>query len=139
MILLALLLSLALLFLAGLHGWWGLGGIWPAPSERDLARSVIGDGRTRMPPPWQCYAVAMLLAVIAVWPWLILVAPSDPIVVTGAVAIAGVFFARCLVAYSPRWRAYFSAEPFATHDKRLYAPLCLTLAVGFVALLEREI
>jgi len=138
MILLALLLSLVLLCLAGLHGWWGLGGIWPAPSARDLARSVIGDGRTRMPPPWQCYAVAVLLAVIAVWPWLILWAPSDPIVVTGAVAIAGVFFARCLVAYSPRWRAHFPAEPFATHDKRLYAPLCLTLAVGFVALLEHE-
>ena len=139
MILLALLLSSVLLFLAGLHGWWGLGGIWPAPSERDLALSVIGDGRTRMPPAWACYAVAVLLTVIALWPWLILLVPGSPAVVTGTVSIAGVFFARCLVAYSPRWRAHFAAEPFATHDKRLYAPLCLTLAVGFVALLEREI
>lgn len=102
MILLALLLSLVLLFLAGLHGWWGLGGIWPAPSERDLALSVIGDGRTRMPPASACYAVAVLLTVIALWPWLILLVPDSPVVVAGAVTIAGVFFARCLVAYSPR-------------------------------------
>jgi hypothetical protein len=65
MILLTLLLSLVLLFLAGLHAWWGLGGIWPASSARELALAVIGDGRTRMPPPWQCYAVAVLLTVIA--------------------------------------------------------------------------
>ena len=44
-------LSLVLAVLAAAHAWWAVGGIWPAASEPDLARAVIGDGRIRMPPP----------------------------------------------------------------------------------------
>ena len=58
-------LSLVLVVLAVAHGWWAVGGIWPAASEPDLARAVIGDGRLRMPPPWQCAAVAAALIVVA--------------------------------------------------------------------------
>ena len=52
-------LSLVLVLLAAAHAWWAVGGIWPAASEPDLARAVIGDGRIRMPPPWQCAGVAV--------------------------------------------------------------------------------
>ena len=38
-------LSLVLAFLAAAHAWWAMGRIWPASSEPDLARAVIGDGR----------------------------------------------------------------------------------------------
>ena len=38
-------LSLVLAFLAVAHAWWATGGLWPAASEPDLARAVIGDGR----------------------------------------------------------------------------------------------
>jgi hypothetical protein len=137
MILLAMVLSLALLVVAVLHAWWGMGGIWPAANEADLARGVIGDGRTRMPPPWQCFAVAIVLAGLAAWPWLILAWPEHDLVVAGSFVIAGVFFVRAMAAYSPRWRSHFPAEPFATRDRRFYGPLCLTLAVGFLALLEQ--
>ena len=36
-----------------------------AASEPALARAVIGDGRIRMPPPWQCAGVALVLAAVA--------------------------------------------------------------------------
>jgi hypothetical protein len=50
---LPIVLSLALVLLAAAHVWWAMGGIWPSASESLLARTVIGDGRVRMPPPWQ--------------------------------------------------------------------------------------
>ncbi|UYN93853.1 MAG: DUF3995 domain-containing protein [Enhydrobacter sp.] len=138
MIALALLLSAMLLAIAALHVYWGRGGLWPASSEAELARTVVGTGQSRMPSAWACHAVAVLLVVVAAWPWLILAWPEDPIVLTGRIVIAAVFFMRGLAAYSPRWRRSFPAEPFATRDRRLYAPICMVLATGFVALLERE-
>ncbi len=138
MILLAFLLSVALLAIAGLHVYWGLGGLWPATNEADLARTVVGTGQSRMPSRGACYAVAALLAVLAVWPWLIVASPEDSVAVTGGIVIAGVFFMRGLAAYSPRWRQHFPAEPFATRDRRMYAPLCMSLAVGFVAMMSGQ-
>ena len=68
-------LSAMLLVIAGLHAYWGLGGLWPEKSEAELARAVVGDGRTRMPAPWSCFTVAALLVIVAVWPWLLLSRP----------------------------------------------------------------
>ena len=135
MIIVAFLVSIALLGIALLHAWWGLGGLWPAGDEATLARTVVGDGRTRMPPPWQCYAVALLLAAVAIWPWLILALPTDYVVVAVGYVIVGVFILRALAVVSPRWRLHFPVEPFATYDRRLYGPVCFTIGVCFAALL----
>src|SRR6266513_2570879 len=102
-------LSLVLALLAAAHGWWAVGGIWPAASEPDLARAVIGDGRTRMPPPWQCAAVAAALIVVVAW-------PDSPFVLIGSIVVGAVFFLRGAAGYGPRWRARFKAEPFRTRD-----------------------
>jgi len=134
---LAAALSAALIAIAALHGYWGAGGTWPERTPADLARAVVGDGRTRMPPPWSCFTVAALLLVLAAWPWAMLAEPhSQPVLVVGIVATA-IFFVRGSAGYSPRWRQRFSAEPFATRDMRLYSPLCMILATGFMALLAR--
>lgn len=138
MIPLAVLLSLILLAIAGLHAYWGSGGLWPEKSEAELARAVVGDGRSRMPPAWAAYAVAIALTVVAVWPWLIVTRPQNVVVIVGAVVIAGVFFVRGSAGYSPRWRARFRVEPFATRDARFYSPLCMVIATGFMALLAQE-
>jgi len=139
MIWLATGLSAALIAIAALHAYWGLGGTWPERTAADLARAVVGDGRTRMPPPWACFAVALLLLIVAAWPWAMLAYPdSQPLLVVGIVA-AGIFFVRGSAGYSPRWRQRFSAEPFATRDMRLYSPLCMILATGMMALLARGI
>ena len=132
-------LSTVLLLIAALHAYWGLGGIWPERSAADLARAVIGDGRTRMPPPWSCFTVAALLLVVAAWPWAMLAAPdSQPVLVVGIVS-AAIFFVRGSAGYSPRWRQRFSTEPFATRDMRFYSPLCMALATGMMALLARSV
>jgi hypothetical protein len=133
---LALCLVAALIAMA--HAWWAFGRIWPAASQAALARAVIGDGRVRMPPPWQCAAVAGALVVVAAWPWVIVAWPDSPLVLIGSVVIGAVFFIRGSAGYSPRWRGHFTAEPFRTRDFYLYSPLCLALGVGFIALLTRE-
>lgn len=139
MMLLTSLLTLVLLAIAAAHAYWGLGGLWPGKSEAELAHAVIGTGQARMPPPWACFAVAILLLVVSAWPWLLYLRPSHELVLTVGVAIAAVFFVRGLAAYSPRWRSYFPAEPFATRDRRLYGPLCMVLATGFASLMGGKV
>jgi len=132
------LLSTVVLFLAAAHAWWAAGGIWPAASEKALALAVVGDGRVRMPPPWQCAAVAMALVVVAAWPWAIVAWPDNTLVLIGSVVIGAIFFIRGSAGYGARWRARFKAEPFRTRDFYIYSPLCLALGVAFIKLLTRE-
>jgi hypothetical protein len=138
MTLLPIVLSTVLALLAAAHAWWAMGRIWPSASEPELARAVIGDGRIRMPAPWQCAAVAIVLTIVAIWPWLIMTWPGSELVFIGSLVIGAVFFIRGTAGYSARWRARFTAEPFRTRDFYLYSPLCLALGVGFIALLTRE-
>jgi hypothetical protein len=135
---LATTLCLVMLFLAAAHAWWAVGGIWPAHNAAALAHGVIGDGRDRMPPPWQCAAVAGALAVVGGWPWLMVRFRDSQVVYIGALVIGAIFFIRGSAGYSSRWRARFGTQPFRTLDHYIYSPLCLALGVGFIALLTRE-
>lgn len=135
---LAVLLFVGVGAIAVVHALWGLGSTWPESNEEALARGVVGDGRKRMPPPWQCFAVAALLALVALWPWYVLGRSSEPAVLTGTFAIAGAFVARGWAGYSPRWRSHFYDEPFARRDKRYYSPYSLLLGVSYLALLAGE-
>jgi Protein of unknown function (DUF3995) len=132
-------LSTVLVLIAALHAYWGLGGTWPERNAADLARAVVGDGRTRMPPPWSCFTVAALLLVVAAWPWAMVAAPDNPAAMVVGIVLAAIFFVRGSAGYSPRWRQRFSTEPFATRDMRFYSPLCMALATGMMALLARSI
>ncbi len=137
-VLLAVLLFVGVGAIAGLHVLWGLGNPWPQATGEALARSVVGDGRRRMPPPWLCFAVALVLAAVALWPLYVVSAASPLLGMQGCFAIAGVFVARGLAGYSRRWKEHFTAEPFATYNRRYYSPLCLLLGAGYVALVAGE-
>jgi hypothetical protein len=136
MILLAIMLTLVVGGIAALHAYWGLGGIWPARDAKTLAFAVIGDGRTRMPPPWQCFAVALVLAVVAAWPWVVLANRGSKLVLTVLMVIVAVFFLRALAAYTARWRRQFPVQPFVTYDRRFYGILCFTLSAGYAVMME---
>ncbi len=137
-VLFACLLFLGVGGIAVIHGLWGLGSTWPEANAEALARSVVGDGRRHMPAPWQCFAVAGLLALIALWPFVMLGRDEEPWVLAVTFAIAGVFVVRGMAGYSPRWRSHFRDEPFATRDKRYYSPYCLLMGVSYLALLAGE-
>lgn len=64
-----------------------------------------------MPPAWQCFAVALVLAVMALWPWYALGRIHEPTVLAGTYMIAGIFVARGIAGFSHRWKAHFTTEP----------------------------
>jgi hypothetical protein len=137
--LMALLLTIGVGAVAVIHAIWGLGSHWPEASEEALARSVVGDGRRRMPPPWQCFLVAFGLAAMAMWPWYVLGRIHDNVVLAGTYSIAGIFMARGIAGFSARWRTHFTTEPFATRNRKYYSPYCLLLGVGYIALVAGEL
>jgi len=133
----AIALALVLAVIAGLHAYWGRGGLWPAASEEELIATVIGNARaTRMPSPSLCLLVALAIAVTAIWPLLLAyMAGSATLLQIGGFAIMAVFLLRGIAGYLPAWRRLHPREPFASYDRRYYSPLCLLIAAGYVALL----
>jgi TRAP-type C4-dicarboxylate transport system permease large subunit len=140
--LLAVVLWAVLAAIAVLHAAWGLGSHWPCESEESLVRTTGGTpGAKRMYPPSACFTVAAMLAGVSAWPlfaagllpaaW-----PSWLTLLAGA-AIATVFIVRGIAGYVSAWRRLHSAEPFATLDRHIYAPLCFALGTGFIILLLR--
>ena len=76
-------------------------------TEEALARSVVGDGRRRMPPSWACFGVAVMLALVAAWPFVLLGRPEEPWAQSVTYAVAGVFVARGVAGFTPTWKGYF--------------------------------
>lgn len=136
----AIALALLLGVIAGLHAYWGRGGLWPAASEEELIATVIGNARAkRMPSPGLCLLVALAIAVTAVWPLFLAqisgTATLRPLLRLGGVAIMAVFLLRGVAGYLPAWRRLHPREPFASYDRRHYSPLCLLIAAGYAVLL----
>ncbi len=127
----------ALVGLAGLHVAWGLGSSFPLSDRAALADVVVGSGE--VPPPAMCHAVAgalvgaaALVADIPVgWPGLRRL---------GRRTVATVLAGRALLGFVARTDLVSPASTspgFRRMDRRLYSPLCLTLAVGAATAAER--
>lgn len=132
----SVLTFMPLLIVAFAHLLWALGTNWPFGSEPVLANAVIGTpGRTRMPNRWLVFLTAVLLLVAAIAA-MALADPTSGGMVRNAVGVlfALGFVARGVIAYTPAWRARHSVEPFATLDRKNYAPLCLWVGAGFLIL-----
>jgi hypothetical protein len=141
-IVLALLLSAALIAIAAVHVYWGIGGHWPATDERSLARTVVGSaGIERMPSGAACFAVAAVLSAASLLPFMAVgvIDPPWPRVLTlaGLVGCGMVFVGRGVMSFVPALRRFGPEEPFATYDKRIYGPLCLMLGAAFFTLVWR--
>ncbi|HZT48855.1 MAG TPA: DUF3995 domain-containing protein [Hyphomicrobiaceae bacterium] len=136
MTLLAVGLCAVVACIAGLHAAWGLGSHWPAGSAERLAKAAVGvRGITRVPGARACFAVAGLLAAVALWPLFAAGLLAGPwprwLTPVAGVGIAAVFIGRGLAGYTFAWRRRFSEEPFATLDARAYSPLCLLIGAGY--------
>ncbi len=125
-----------LLMVAVAHLLWSIGRTWPIKNETLLAQTVIGTpGITKMPNRLLLLAGALLLlagGVVALaladhdsggW-WLTLLG-----LLAAALAVA-----RGVLAYTAGWRARFPTEPFATLDRKNYAPLSFWIGAGFLIL-----
>lgn len=138
--LVAAVLAVVLLALAGLHAYWGFGGVWPGNDPASCARTVAGfRGITKMPGPGASFAVAGALALVAFFALNragAVAQPFPPVLVTlGTLGAAMVFLGRGVAGFTPAWRRLTPEQPFATLDVRYYSPLCLAIGAGLVVLL----
>jgi hypothetical protein len=122
--------------IGALHVAWGRGSSFPFASRDRLNDTVIG--RQATPSPAMCYGVAALLAAASA-----LVAglptPRGRIRRAGVGTVAAVLGARAALGFSGRTEVVSpgSVSPhFRSMDRRVFAPLCLALAVGAVSSLR---
>lgn len=122
-----------------LHVAWAFGIVWPAKDEQALIRTVIGHPDVKkMPGTILTLFVAAGIAIAGLsglWGGdiLMLSLPEwmEDIALFG---LAGVFGLRGLSSYLLDGPLGKRIEPFATLDRRFFAPLCLVLCAGFVML-----
>ncbi|HAQ36324.1 MAG: hypothetical protein CMF74_05475 [Maricaulis sp.] len=128
--------SLTLAVIAAFHAYWAFGGLWPARSEAELVRTVIGITRAEVMPPTATtlVVVAMILAAAGfVVARITLDTPSLVFIRIPLGVIALVFLARGIAAYLPGPFAHAS-EPFATLNALYFSPLVLLLGAAFAFL-----
>lgn len=128
--------------IAGLHAYWGAGGLWPAASEADLVKTVIGISHSpTMPASTTTFAVAALIFAAACFGFGRGVLGLDSLIFSRIplAVIALVMLARGIYAYLP---GPFSraSEPFATLNATYFSPLVLILglACAWLALAPAE-
>ena len=130
-----------LLFSIGvLHIVWGFGVVWPAKNEKQLVSWVVGaKGLQQMPPFSQCLIAGISIMILGIVALLLGNAVRSPLshkwVDMLGMLTAFTFAGRGIAGYFPSWRRRFPQQPFATFDQYSFAPLCLALAAGYVALI----
>lgn len=122
--------SSGFLALAGLHVVWATGSSWPLRDEGELLDEVVGRPGGTAPSPAACLAVAGALMAAAA---LVSGRPrSRPWVSrTGSAGVVAVFATRGAFGLAGRTDLLVkgsSSDRFRARDRRLYAPICLTLA-----------
>jgi hypothetical protein len=131
----------ALMALAGLHVYWGLGGLWPGRTEADLVARVVGLPRGAIPGFWPCLAVALALSSAA---YIVAVRQGAPrlglpevLWTLGYWSVGTVFLLRGVAAYAPRVFSYAIGTPFYDLNRYYYAPLCLAMAAAMAIVYGR--
>tara|TARA_R110000868_G_scaffold730_3_gene5327 strand:- start:279 stop:716 length:438 start_codon:yes stop_codon:yes gene_type:complete len=119
--------------IAILHAYWAVGGLWPAATEAELVKTVIGITRSQtMPPGLHSLAVAVLVFAAAGFALARGAFGHDSVLFSriplGVVAF--IMLARGIYAYLP---GPFSraSEPFATLNAMFFSPAILVLGIAF--------
>ena len=128
--------SLTLGVIAAFHAYWAFGGLWPARSEAELVRTVIGITRAEVMPPaaTTLIVVGLILAAAGFAVARITIDPPSLVFVRIPLGVISlVFLARGIAAYLPGPFARAS-EPFATLNALYFSPLVLVLGMAFAFL-----
>ena len=122
--------SASLLAIAGLHVNWARGSSWPLGDREALADVIAGRVEADRPSAAACLAVACLLGTAAAF------VDGRPrrapgISRLGAAGVAATLAARGGIGMAGRTDLIARgsvSERFRARDRRIYSPLCLTLA-----------
>ena len=137
MIIVAAAILVVLATISGLHLYWAIGGLWPARSEEELVKTVIGSVSTsKMPPQWLTMMVATMILLAGLVPLAVLSGWLPAWLSAYALTIStAVFLLRGAVSYVVPSLGRKMSEPFRTLNLRYYSPLCLLLGSGFAMIL----
>lgn len=126
----AIIVTTALAGIGALHAAWGTGSNWPMSDRTDLVDAVLGAQGSQSIDGAACYAVAAALGTAAVivagWP-----KQLDTPRRAAVVAIATALAARGVLGLTGNTRLVSpnsTGTRFQRLDRRIYSPLCLTLA-----------
>lgn len=122
--------STALVGIGGLHVLWATGSRWPLGDRERFADTVAGRPAAKAPGPGACLAVAGLLGTAAA---LVSGRPrgAPSISRVGSACVVGVLAVRGALGLAGRTDILApgsSSERFRELDRRVYAPLCLSIA-----------
>jgi len=135
----AVVMVVVLAAIGAVHILWGARIWWPVGDEARLTAIVLGaKGAVRMPSALACYAVALMMALCAIWVMMLaqwIVVLPDWLIQIGGVGMAMMFFIRGAAAYTPAFAQITPQPQFRQMDRRIYGPLCLVLGGAVVTLL----
>ncbi len=139
MTMVALLIFSSLFAAALLHVAWAFGVLWPAKDEQTLINTVIGaPGMSKMPGTGLTLAVAAGIAsagVFALWGAQLVALPLPGWMQSASLLVLAIIFGlRGFSSYLTLGPLSSRTEPFTRLDRRFYAPLCLLIGAGFIAL-----
>jgi Protein of unknown function (DUF3995) len=122
--------SAVLIGIGALHFAWGRGSTFPFSDREQLNDTVVGQETT--PSPTMCYAMAGLLTTAGA---LVAGVPSRRSWIrrAGVVVVAVVLLVRSALGFAGKTELVSPgsvSDKFKEMDKRVYSPLCLTLALG---------
>ncbi len=129
---------------AAIHFYWGLGGLWPVNSHRELVDTVIGDANLNHVPGIAMtgpIAVGIFAAgITALGGAGIITAMPTWFWKTGCAILVLVFAGRGLAGFAAAANLIpiNATEPFATYDVWAYSPLCIAIGTGFAIILMRN-
>lgn len=137
-------LALVLFVVSAFHLAWAAGSAWPCADRQTLMRTVVGNPDLRaFPSAGLTLAAALAIAaagVFALFAGGILSLPQPRWLLTGGLAVLTlIFLGRGLSSYTLMRVWSRPCEPFATLDRRYYAPLCIILGTGFGWLLWQSV
>lgn len=125
-----------LLAIAALHVYWGFGGVWPGHDSNSLRATVVGTARGPMYGLTACAmvagALAAAVALVVARHSMLMDTPLRLVVLAGYVVLVLIFAARGIAPYVSPAFEYARGQPFFDLNLRLYAPLCLAIALLFV-------
>lgn len=141
---LASFFAIVLFLTAGVHIAWGLGVLWPAKTEKQLIKTVIGfPGATQMPNKWITFIVALGIAVAGVfliWGANLISLPLPQFIkILGLATLTAIFLIRGVLGLMPFGPFINSTEPFNALNKRYYSPLIVAIGVCCAILLAQQI
>jgi len=124
--------------IATVHVYWAFGGLWPAQTEAELIKTVIGDpSMSHMPSKDVTLVVSGLIAIaglIALMAGGILTVLPRWFARLGVSVLAFVFLSRGFAGYVVKLTGINLTEPFATYNLLFYSPLCLLIGGAFAVL-----